>query len=345
MAGAQEVMHLIGLECDDSRFSNGSYTALYNESEKETYDKVFTPYRTLGVIRQGDHVKILNQDYLIVPTYKGFVYFTQCVAEELNDTTSIDEDFEFFKQYKYSMSREFPMQFDQKDKVKEFVFSQKPIFAEALNTDFTKISFVTPDFYITEGFDSEVHGGATWFNATEFVRFNTINPKLEKISGKLTGFLDREQLNIIVIDAVLNMDYGDDQPVNEEYVLPWRGKISEHNDIFFTLVYENNQVKIIPLTLLSGNSARSFLASGKTFLNRQISDKLNIKPVNEVTGKALEFISPDGSTRTLIEDSIIKVYNHKDNKLLLENRIEPFNKLIMSEWALGKFVKKWENEF
>lgn len=341
---SQDVIQLIGVECDNSSLSEGSYSVMYDNSNDVAFKGKYIPYQTIGVVRKGDDVKLLLQNYLIVPTAQGFKYATQSVGEEPNDTTSVDLEMEFEKHYLYRSSYTVPRFFTNKKKIQDFISSQKPSFEDAIQIHYEKISFITPNFYITEGFESEVHGGATWFNATEISKFYKLNPKLEVSSNRLPDYLDRSAVNRIIKEALKDV-YGENESVNDDDLLPWAGPLGEHDEVYFTLVYLNNRVKVIPLTLLHGNSARAFLAMGEPFSDKSLLDKLKVKEYGDETKGVLEFVSPDLSTRTQIEDQKIEVYDNKDNRLLLEKTFPPFNRIVMSEWALGRFVDSWTSEF
>lgn len=342
-AEAQSVFHLIGFEADQSSFSKESYSVMYDNRDDLDFGEIYTPYFTLGVVRKDDNVSIVKQQYLIVPTSEGFKYITQAVVEEINDTTQAVEEFEL--EYKYRSSTAIPRLFSKKDEIRSFIHSQKPSFEDAIVINFQKISFITPNFYITEGFESEVHGGATWFNASEISELYAINPKFKSFSNQLTQYMKRQKLNPIVINAAKDIYRDEEEGIDEEYSLPWGAPINELEDIYFTFQYENNQVNTIPLVLLHGNSARSFLLAGEPFNDPSILEKLSIKQSPSITNDKLEFISPDNSTRVLIDNNKISVYDNISRKLLLEKPIEPFQKVIMSEWALNKFTDKWASEF
>lgn len=343
---AQNLIHLIGFEADNSSFSKQSYSVMYDNQNDLEFEGAYTPYFTLGIVRNDDKVSIIKQHYLIVPTSEGFKYITQEVVEEKNDTTQdIEEGLEFESEYKYRSSTAAPRLFSKRDEITSFINSQKPSFEDAISIDYQKISFITPNFYITEGFESEVHGGATWFNANEVSNFYSINPKFKSLSNQLTKYLNRKRLNPIVINAAKDVYGNEDEIIDDEYLLPWGSPINQLEDIYFTFLYANNQVDIVPLILLHGNSARSFLSAGELFNDPAILEKFSIKQSPLKIENVLEFISPDNSTRVLIDNDKISVYDNVSSKLLLEKPIEPFNKIIMSEWAMNKFVDKWVNEF
>ena len=348
---AQEIMHLLGFEADDSSFGRGSYAVMYDNTDDVNYEKIYTPYYTIGIVRNNDEVKFLYQHYLIVPTQRGFLYLTQEVIEENNDT--INAEFNFQKQYDLLDSSSKPIEFRTKKAINDFVLSQKPSFADAIDIRYRKLSFVTPNFYITKGFDSEVHGGATWFNATEVSELVKLNPKFSESSNELRNYYPNEKVNEIIMLAMDNV-YGlvmddsneDETEINEDTFIPWGGSVKNHDDVYFTFEYNMGRAWVQPLVLLNGNSARSFLAEGKPFISDSIINKF-IPQNRSSVSKGMTFKSPDNnnSTEVEIKNDYVYVYDSNSRKLLFQKEIPPFNKIIMSEWALGKNVKNWEKEF
>lgn len=340
------MIHLLGFEADDSSFGVGSYTVMYDNTNDINYEKLYIPYYTIGTIRNGDEVRFLFQNYLIVPTQIGFVYLAQEVIETKNDTTNAE--FHFEREYQLSASTSQPKKFVDKKTVSNFVLSQKPLFVDAIDIQYSKLSFVTPDFYITNGFNSQVHGGATWFNATEVSTLTKLNPKFKESSNRLRNYYSNDKVNEIIIKAV-DAVYGvEKEEANEDSFIPWAGQIKDYDEVYFTFKYDTGKVYIEPLVLLNGNSARSFFEIGTPFRSDQIIQRFipNEPKVNPIRKTAFRLIDNNGySTEIDVKDGYIYVYDGMTNKLLAKKEIPSFNKIIMSEWALGKNVQRWEKEF
>lgn len=342
----QKVIQLIGIDVDDSSYANGSYSTMYDNTDDKAYEGRYTPYHTIAVSRDGDNVKFLRQNYLVVPTAKGFRYLTNEVTEIPNDTT--ENEFDFEKEYTLQSSVTKPVFFTQRKKVQDYILSLEASFVDAIHIDYEKISFITPDFYITEGFESEVHGGASWFDATEKLNFYKLNPAFSPSSNYMSDYADRKLLNQIIKDAVLSAYYDGEAPeenIDEDYGMPWAGRLGDYQDVYFSFVYVNNRIKLVPYVLLNGNAHRSFIAQGDIFEDENINHKFGLKQYGEETDGLCDFVSPDESTRISIGDEKIKVYDHKSGRLLAENNFPRFHKIVMSEWALGKHVISWEKEF
>lgn len=346
MVRGQSMIHLLGFEADDSSFGIGSYTVMYDNTNDINYEKLYIPYYTIGIVRDRDEIRFLFQNYLIVPTQKDFVYLAQEVIEIKNDTT--DTEFHFEREYQISNSISEPKRFIDKKTISNFVLSQKPLFADAINIKHRKLSFVTPDFYITKGFNSQVHGGATWFNATEVSELKKLNPRFKESSNKLRDYFSNDRVNEIIIQAVDSVYGNTEEKTNEDSFIPWAGQIKNYDEVYFTFKYDIGITWIEPLVLLNGNSARSFFEIGEPFrfdgvINKFIPNEIKVNPICKTA-----FRSPDYngySTEIDVKDGWIYVYDGMTNKLLAKKEIPPFNKIIMSEWALGKNVQSWEKEF
>ncbi|MDU1906290.1 MAG: hypothetical protein E6772_16090 [Dysgonomonas sp.] len=342
----QQVLQLIGIEGDDSSFSQGSYSVMYDDTDDRAYNGKYTPYNTLAVSRNGDEVKFFRQVYLIVPTALGFRYVANEVIEIPNDTTQAEMDFERF--YTLRSSKTKPKFLTSKKEVENYIRSLDVSFVDAISVDYEKITFITPNFYITEGFESEVHGGAAWFDAREKCNFYKLNPKFGQSSNYLVDYLDRDKLNEIIIDAVKDVyseEESPEEPIDENFSMPWAGTLGNYEEVYFSFIHLNNRVRALPFVLLNGNAHRSFLAEGILFEDEALIKKFGIKQYGAETTALRDFVSPDGSTRTSIDDKKIKVYDNVTNKLLAETDIPFFRRIVMSEWALGKYVEAWEKEF
>ncbi len=267
-AHSQEFMHLIGLDTDRCDFSTMSYHSMY-EGDTKQKSKKNIPLTTLGIYRQGDKVEISYVDYLLVPTKKGFVYATSKTTE---DTINLDDYDDFLrkgaKEYTLESSVTKPVFFKNAKAIRRFISQQNPTFADAINVDFEKISYINPNFYLTTGFETEVTFAATWFLGSEKTALYPLDWQ-GKLSHRLLDYIDNEDKNAIVekayIDHLTEPDEDqkkilEDEKVDKNTILPWAGSIDEHKEVYFDLVFGNNGVYIIPLTLFNGNSARSFLA-------------------------------------------------------------------------------------
>jgi len=344
---SQEFFQILGLDCDNSELAKNSYAVMY-DSESNSNGKIqnYFPLQSIGIYRKGDVVEIFSAKYLIIPTKKGFIYGTLSVEESKFDASDIDFDIPEGT-YKLSSSITKPIFFKSKSEIQEFMNRQHPTFEDALRIDYEKISFINPNFYQTMGFESEVHGGATWFNATEKTNIYPIDWQ-GKISNKLTGYLDHKTKNDIVIQTLKKMkDYGFfEEKITPNTLLPWSNSINEHDEVFFEIDFSHEGVKVFPLTLLAGNSARSFLAKGNCIENPKIYNDLHLKkykkgPYSEDT---VSFLSPDKSTKVEIFKDKLIITDTKTGKILTQQKIK-YNRIISSEFAGKKNAKKWKEQF
>jgi len=342
----QEFFQIIGLESDDSEFSKGSYAVMYDSQSEKRENTQYTPYQSIGIYRNKNTVEIMNLDYLLIPTKKGFLYGTLEVIEKKGDPLTDDIELPEDVYYEYTSSVTKPKFFKNKKSVINFIKHQNPKFKDALIIDFEKISFINSNFYITKGFDSKVHGGATWFNATEKINIYPLDWK-GKLSNRIIDYINNEAKNKIIINTVLNLeDYGFDEDINENSGLPWGGSINDHQDVFYDICFRQKGVHIIPYTLLNGNSSRSFLAEGKAIKNQKIYDALNLNTAVDTNdnNQLISFFSPDGTTEIKILEKTLIIIDVKSKTILKEVKLN-YNKIVMSEFASGKYAKKWKDQF
>lgn len=343
----QEVIQLIGLDVDSSEFSKHSYSAMY-DSENPKKIENYTPYKTLGVYRKGNSIEILTLDYLLIPTKHGFKYATLNVTET-KLSKSHYKDYHYLPSdaldlYKLSKSMTKPIFFTTKLEINKFINTLQPSFKDALEIDFNRFSYVNPAFYTTVGFNSEVHGGASWFHSNEKVNIHPIDWNKGKISNNVLDYLSNFDKNQIIINTVKSMeDYGyGNYEVDENTLLPWSSSIIDYKNVYFDFHFQGNGIGIIPLTLLQGNSSRAFLAKGAIIENEKLYKTFNVQKCNNTNSVII--LSPDKLTRTEIYKNNISIYDQPTNSLLKSISIK-FNKIIMSEFATGKHIKKWKNEF
>ncbi len=340
----QNFIQLIGVESDDSEFSKGSYAVMYDSEFEKRENKEYSPFQTIGVYRNEDNVEIMTLDYLLTPTKKGFIYGTLEIIETKYD--SIENELDIPEgTYDLSSSISRPKFFKTKESIIKFIKQQKPTFKDAIEIDFEKISFINPNFYLTTGFESTVHGGASWFNAREKVNIYPLDLK-ENLSNKITNYVDKQTKNEIIINTINDMkNYTFDEDIDSNSVLPWAGSISNHDNVYYDIAFNMSGVKIIPLTLLQGNSSRSFLAKGKALEGHKMYNDLKLKKYKENTASALiSFISPDKTTKIEIVNNQLTITDIKSNSLLKKVTLN-YNKIIMSEFALDSYAQKWKTEF
>lgn len=365
---------LLGLECDDSYSGTLSYATHYEQrEEKENNEAKTGPLKTWGIFRYGDSVYIKNLDHLLLPTPKGFSYGTLTIDEVVNndtaemilsdslrETMTLDEQFEFDfdAEFHNSVTRNYSLVSaktavlftnDQKKLPSSY---QSGSFKNAIGTEYKRISFATPHFYTIRGYNAEVHGGATWFNASEhssIYAHNTLRP----LNNHLHSYLSRKDLNRIIIRAA-NKAYGNEEPFDDiTKGLPWsETPINERKDCIFDFAYIKGKLTVIALVPLNGNSARSFLQPIPIdTIPQKLQKSFSLKkatPLPSVIKGSYEnyFSSPNGKTTVLLQQDGIVVYDSKTGKELKREKYpNRFNKVIMAQWALGKYVSLWEKEF
>ena len=236
----QNFIQLIGVESDDSEFSKGSYAVMYDSEFEKRENKEYNPFQTIGIYRNGDNVEIMSLDYLLTPTRKGFIYGTLEVIEIKYD--SIENELDIPENtYNLSSSITRPKFFKTKESIVEFMQQQKPTFEDAIEIDFEKISFINPNFYLTAGFESIVHGGASWFNASEKINIYPLDLK-ENLSNKITNYIDNHTKNKIIINTINDMkdykDYVSDENIDSNSILPWAGSVDSHDNVYYDIAFD-----------------------------------------------------------------------------------------------------------
>ena len=323
--------------------------------EMQKSSKKYVSYKTLGVYRHNDEVQLFSLDYLLVPTAKGFKYVTQAISEEkmipYKSRKDEEDEYERFFEDDYALesSSSEPKFFDSKKAIKKFMAQHHPTFEVSISMLYERIVFIKPQFYMTRGFESEVTGTATWFLANELTGLYAIDEQYKKHNNQLTSYLSREKINEIVKEVACGKEYLDDEKCTENTLLPWGKRIKEHQDVFFVFEYLYNQVYLKPLVQLNSNSARSFLASGKVKIYKEVNQKFNIKATEkeaQLHWNQYGFISPNNHTRVDISNGKIKVTNLDNDKVLYSGKFPKFKKIIMSEWAVGvNHSRRWRDEF
>ncbi|MDP8033859.1 hypothetical protein QJU43_07060 [Pasteurella atlantica] len=356
-AYAQEFIQLIGLETDNSGFSEGSYSVMYdNTNDDKQKVKSYVPLKTLGIYRKDNKVQIFSLDYLLVPTKKGFLYATMGVEETKINPADYEEYLseDALKEYQLGSSITKPKFFKNKKQLLTFMQKQMPTFQDAISIDFEKISYLNANFYLTTGFESEVNGSASWFNAMEKTAIYPLDWQ-GKLSNELLDYVDNNTKNNVVIRAISQGAYESiETDITKDYVLPWAGSIDNHKEVYFDLQIGNNGVYVVPMVLLNGNSSRRFLAptqplslySKKDFYKTKIHKALKLTPPQwNQTDDLWLFNSPDQSTYIIIDkNKRLVVKDIKSNQILASQKIN-FNNIIMSEFAVGNYAQKWKEQF
>ncbi len=352
-ANAQAFLHLIGLDTDWNDFSTMSYHSMYDNKPNAKQSKENIPLKTIGIYRKGDKVEIFSLDYLLVPTKKGFLYATSKTVET---KINLDDYDDFLKKeakhYTLENSITKPIFFKTAKSVRRFMARQKASFADAINVDFEKISYINANFYLTTGFETEVTFGASWFLGTEKTAFYPLDWQ-GKLSHKLLSYIDNEDKNHIVRKAYIehivegenDKDNQNNTKIDKNTTLPWADTIDKHEEVYFDFIFGNNGVYIIPLTLLNGNSSRRFLAPSRLpLIHPEMYKQLKLPMPNHHDVAFNRFVSPDKSTIIDITNGELSVKDATTKKVLATEKIT-YNKVIMSEFATDKYAQQWKQQF
>ncbi|MCH7826708.1 MAG: VCBS repeat-containing protein [Bacteroidetes bacterium] len=303
--------------------------------------KNYAPYKTIGIYRSGNSVEIRSVNYLLIPTKKGFKYSTLNVDE--SGTPSLDVSGLFW----LDRSNIQPIFFSSKEGIKSFLRTLNPSLSEPYESDVQLFSYITPDFYTTR-LSTSGSGRMLARNKDEQIRIHYYDLDKKGISSLVTDYLSNSEKNKIVINILKKMkeykgvnidtDYHMDYDTNEKKWID----IRSFKRVYFDFRFQNNGVYIIPYISLNDVANISYLTEGNVINNIGLYKKFKVKKA--INDKGTIFISPDKSTKTVIDYNRISVYDNESNKLLAIYK-HHFNKVVMSEYALGKYAKKWKNEF
>lgn len=334
---ADKSILLVGLDTHLSEFLKPNYI----NSDKEVKDRSM---ETLAIIRNGDKITIKKKPYLIIPTNNGFKYATLEITEKKNIINS--ETMEYEKQFKLESSDTKVLISKNLNNIKK-ILKKENINKKAISTHYEKISFITPNFYITSGFNSYVHGGASWINIDSFIKLNKINKYFKTNSLKAKNYLS-EDLYLKYLLQIVNRFYGKSFKIDE--ALPWSTSINELKDVYVDFTYGKKGIEARVNAKLQSNSSRNTINSTVIKENKSLFNRFkiynNFKKYEYIQEDYLNlFISHDNISVVALYEDKIKVYDLKTEKLLFENDHGlTFNKVIMAEWAYGKYVKNWEKE-
>lgn len=254
----------LGVTTNETQSYNDSYGWLYNHADSAMLAKLshkpYKPLQTIGIVRQGNEVKIYTLPYL----FYNYMCYTLSVRERENDTSYADEDAYYYASL-YSLSESVTKVLIAHEEVIKQVISDTTItFNEALHMEYENISFITPDFYITEGYESDVFGGAAWFTAQEFSRFQSNDTYLKATGNYLINYLSEREYIDIIKKACLEV-YDEDfkeNPISDSSWVPWTDlskRLRDIRDVKFSYEYVKGKFTAYALVPLNGNWYRHFL--------------------------------------------------------------------------------------
>ncbi|MEM9005403.1 MAG: hypothetical protein AAGE59_18000 [Cyanobacteria bacterium P01_F01_bin.86] len=212
--------------------------------------------------------------------------------------------------------------------------------ADAQNvTDYEKVSFITDGFYVTEGFWSQTTGGAAWFQAYE--KSSVVALSNREIPTHLRELYSPEQI-ASGFQPVRDM-FGDRR---------WLGEVIDYvNNSLYTLARVRGNTHVLGLIEVDGNAHRRFHASANMGIAPESIIAYDNPPLDFDQFQNLYpamidlFVSPNENTVfVLTDEAIVGIDVFSKQEIFRENHNLSFNKVVMVEWATGRFVTRWQQE-
>ncbi|MBU2515318.1 hypothetical protein KJ966_28715 [bacterium] len=348
---SKDTLLLIGFNTGNSSNDEESYGKMY-DNDDSINRLTYQPFTTIGLIRSNRNILLHTAPYLAAPTINGFVYINSLNKRQKLTEEDIDEDLadpEMYKNYKWSVDETRIFITSKKDEIVQ-TLGKTILNEDALYTYFESIDYITPYFMIKKGYTSEVTFGATWFNATEFIKLESFKTKY---SHNLEDFVSQESYREILKNV--HKSVYKEYPKGDE-PFPWDSDPwYEKKDAKYTLSRKNGVVHLDALIPCWGNSAREFLASYDTGvapkpLINQHTLPFDLNEIKKMKSDILDaVISPNLSTVYIFTKTQIHGYDTSTGEMMATFDLKDIlpngraKKIIMVEWALGKYVSKWKN--
>ena len=338
-----------------------SYSQFY-DAGKEFIDKNATN-KTIYLIRKDNKIKLASKlSFIASPQKDGFLYLGMARYFEpkpRDKNKNLDrlekEDKNGFKNFGFDYTRIWRT--NSKSKISQ---SKKAVIKETKNkidtehqklkledreyhrniTDYRKISFVSDGFYTIEGYYSLIHGGAAWFEGRD--KIGIVSVSKEKISPKLKDYFTKTEIERGFKD--IKEEFG-------EYRWTFSERIGYFKNSTFNFVRHKAKTHLLGLITIDGNAHRSFYAKAdfgqapKKFISYD-NPNIDFEKFTKIYPTTIDvFVSPNQNTVFVLTDKkIIGIDVISKKEIYSQVHNLKFNKVIMVEWALNDFVKKWEKE-
>ncbi|MGI8543113.1 MAG: hypothetical protein ACR2MD_06485 [Aridibacter sp.] len=353
-----------------------SYTQFY-DSNKEFTEKNATN-KTIYLTRKDDEIKLAAKlNFVASPQNDGFLYlglarYFEVKPRDKNehlDNLENNESYEGFKNFGFDYTRIWKTNDNtQISQAKKAIIkkTKRKIDSEykKLNsedreyhrniTDYEKISFISDGFYITDGFWSQIRGGASWFDA--HTKFEVVSLCKRNISNRLKDYYSEKDIVKSFQKTFGKTRSGsDDAKYNDmdSFWQSWKDRLEGKYDIIPTFTLERHlaETHLTGLVLIDGNNYRSFHAEsdfGKApkALISYDNPKIDFDKFKQIYPKLLDvFVSPNQNTVFVLTDKkIIGIDVETKKEIYSQDHNLEFNKVIMVEWAVNDYVEEWESE-
>jgi len=361
---------LLGFDTDDSDDA-ASYAQYYDDFEKQAKKKPTN--RTLFLVREGDNLRIASSlDLIASPQSNGWLFLGQAryfesKPRDKNEHLDRLEKEGSLQNFAFDYSRVWMTNSHQMIPVVKRQLIAKT--TSEINreyrklpkgereyhrniTDYEKIGWVANGFYIADGYWSQIHGGAAWFEAREYSRL--VNIDKGKLSGNLDNWISKKQIiEKYQADFDSERRNSPDAKFND---MDWTwnrwltaiGGDDTDRIPTFMIERQNARTTLIGRVLVDGNMHRSFMLSADfgdapKKLVRYDNPPIDFEKLKKFYPTLIDiYVSPDQSTVIALTDKefiALDVFSKREVSRIEHNVI--FNKVVMVEWATGEYVEKW----
>ncbi len=199
--------------------------------------------------------------------------------------------------------------------------------------DHQRVDFVANGFYVTAGYWARITGGATFFDAEDLQSLVALYPP--PIAPALKAWVPTTTINKAFKKVIEEDSFAGADPAN---------------DAVFSFRRVGGQTNLLGLLLIPGNSARSFfepvdLGIAPVKLIKQPPFPLNFAAFQRIDPTVYDvYISPNQNTVVVLtKKDLIAIDVATGNELYRAPHHCPINKILLTEWAVGGFVAKWED--
>jgi len=364
---------ILGFDTDTSGDSD-SYRQYYDNFEKLLRKEPTN--RTLLYVRRADGVRqAANLDMIVSPQRSGWVYLGQARyfeprPRDKNEHLDRLEKEGSLKNFGFDYSRIWiarrpssilssKQNLIRKTKTqinREYRNTPKSELEYHRNiTDYEKLGWIGDGYYVADGYWSLVHGGAAWFEAWEHSQI--VNFGGARISEDLNKWFSKK----VIIDRfseVFDRTHrsGPDAKTNDmdHWWNQWKKSLSgEYGDRVptFTLERHAARTKLVGRVLVDGNTHRSFLTSADfgpapASLVRYDNPVVDFASASALFPDLIDlFVSPNQDTvYFLTNNEVVALDVAHGRELYRQKHHLLFNKVVMVEWAVGRYVDQWQNK-